>query len=67
LKIFFDLGRNPAQAHDLSFLRRNHPAEREGSSQQGRIHSITCEVADPAGNRSSTSCVVVVPHDPGKK
>jgi hypothetical protein len=41
-------------------------AERNGG-KGGRIYSIACEVTDPSGNAASASCVVLVPHDKGKK
>jgi hypothetical protein len=44
----------------------NLRAERNGS-RNGRIYSISGVAGDPSGNNSSASCVVVVPHDKGRK
>ncbi len=41
-------------------------AERLGSGD-GRTYSIDCTVSDSSGNHSSASCVVLVPHDRGKR
>jgi hypothetical protein len=41
-------------------------AERAGSLN-GRVYSINCLVTDTAGNSSSATCVVVVPHDKKRK
>lgn len=46
--------------------RVNLRAERDGS-KKGRTYSITAVASDPSGNSSSANCVVVVPHDMGKK
>jgi hypothetical protein len=46
--------------------RVNLRAERNGS-KNGRTYSITGVASDPSGNSGSANCVVIVPHDMGKK
>jgi len=41
-------------------------AERDGAAS-GRVYPIECTVTDLAGNVTTTSCVVTVPHDQRKK
>lgn len=42
-------------------------AWREGTDKDGRHYTITAVAADAAGNKTTTSSTVLVPHDQGKK
>ncbi|HMJ64583.1 MAG TPA: hypothetical protein VK615_04465 [Candidatus Binatia bacterium] len=42
-------------------------AERSGRSKNGRIYTITVQVSDAAGNSTTQTVTVTVPHDQGKK
>jgi hypothetical protein len=41
-------------------------ASRDGNDADGRLYTITIQVSDNAGNLSSGSTIVVVPHDQGQ-
>lgn len=52
------------EADDRQFALR---AERKGTSAAGRTYTITYFAEDAAGNKTTASTTVVVPHDQGKK
>jgi hypothetical protein len=41
-------------------------AWREGSDMDGRLYTITAVITDKAGNQSTGTTTVLVPHDMGK-
>jgi hypothetical protein len=47
---------------DRSFSLR---ADRAGTSQDGRIYTVTYKATDACGNEATASATVTVPHDQG--